>query len=125
MLGYLGLLGLVSLLVVFPAPPSVGLPDTFREAKRITLSMFVCSCVWVTFIPTHRSSRSRDTVPQEVSAILASEAGLLFCLFLPKCHIILLQPEKTQKNKCLAGSISSEKISSEQKGVPPAQGCLP
>lgn len=33
--------------------------------------------------------------------------------------------KKTQKSKCLAGSISSEKVSSEQKGVPPAQGCLP
>lgn len=52
-LGHVGLLGLVSLLVAVPA---CRLPDTFNEAKQITVSMLVCSCVWVSFTPAHRSA---------------------------------------------------------------------
>ncbi|KAM9658857.1 LOW QUALITY PROTEIN: extracellular calcium-sensing receptor-like [Trichechus inunguis] len=98
MLGYLGLLGLVSLLVAFPAHR---LPDTFNEAKHITLSMLVCSCVWVSFIPAHVSACGKDTVAVEVFAILASGAGLMSCFFFPKCYIILLCPEKNTREQML------------------------
>uniref|UniRef100_H0XRU1 G-protein coupled receptors family 3 profile domain-containing protein n=1 Tax=Otolemur garnettii TaxID=30611 RepID=H0XRU1_OTOGA len=96
MLGYLGFLGLVSLLVAFPAHR---LPDTFNEAKHITLSMLVCSCVWVSSIPAHVSARGKDTVAVEVFAILASGGGLMSCLFFPKCNIILLHPEKNTRGQ--------------------------
>lgn len=60
MLGYLGLLWLVSLLVAFP---SCRLPDTFNKAKCITLSMCVCSCVWASSIPAHVSTQGRAQWP--------------------------------------------------------------
>ncbi|KAM5223998.1 LOW QUALITY PROTEIN: extracellular calcium-sensing receptor-like [Hipposideros larvatus] len=110
MVGYLGFLGLFSLLVAFPARR---LPGTLNEAKHITLSMLVCSCVWVTFLPAHMSAQGKDTAAVEVFAILASGAGLSSCLFIPKCYIILLRPEKNTKNKCLAGIVSSENIPNE------------
>uniref|UniRef100_A0ABI7YAZ3 G-protein coupled receptors family 3 profile domain-containing protein n=1 Tax=Felis catus TaxID=9685 RepID=A0ABI7YAZ3_FELCA len=102
MLGYLGLLGLLSLLVTFR---TCWLPDPFNEAKHFTLSMCVCSCVWPSFIPAHMSTQGKDTVAVEVFAILASAAGLMSCLFFPKCYIILLHPEKNPKEKMLVNEL--------------------
>ncbi|ELK17757.1 Vomeronasal type-2 receptor 26 [Pteropus alecto] len=97
MLGYLGLLGLVSSLVAFPTRQ---LPNIFNEAKHITLSMLVCSCVWVS-IPAHVRVRGKDTVAMEVFAILASGADLTSCLFFLKCYFILPHPEKNTKEQIL------------------------
>lgn len=94
MMGYLGLLGLVSLLVAFPAHQ---LPDTFNQAKHLTLSMLVCSCVWGSFVPAHMSTQGKDTAAIEVFALLASGAGLMCCLFFPKCYTILLHPERNTR----------------------------
>uniref|UniRef100_A0A3Q2TYS1 Taste receptor type 1 member 2-like n=1 Tax=Fundulus heteroclitus TaxID=8078 RepID=A0A3Q2TYS1_FUNHE len=70
------------------------LPKNYNEAKAITFCLLLLIIIWIISITTHQLYSGKSVQVIYAMAVLCSIYSFLFWYFLPKCYIIMFQPQK-------------------------------
>lgn len=95
MLAYIALLAVVCFLFAFKGKQ---LPDLYKSASFVSISMMIFLVVWIVFIPVYINMSGKYQQAIEAAAILVSNYSVLCCHFAPKCYIMLFRKELNNEN---------------------------
>ena len=95
MLTYIALLAVVCFLFAFKGKQ---LPDLYKNASFVSISMMIFLVVWIVFIPVYINMSGKYQRAIEAAAILVSNYSVLCCHFAPKCYIMLFRKELNNEN---------------------------
>ncbi|XP_035595569.1 taste receptor type 1 member 1 [Oncorhynchus keta] len=70
------------------------LPKNYNESKAITLYLLFLILTWITFCTASILYHGKYLQLFNAMSVLSSSYSILFCYFLPKCYIIIFQPQK-------------------------------
>ncbi|KAM9751961.1 G-protein coupled receptor family C group 6 member A-like [Menidia menidia] len=70
------------------------LPKNYNEAKAITFCLFLLILIWIIFATLQFIYRRRYIESLNAAAVLCSVYSFMGWYFLPKCFIIIFQPQK-------------------------------
>ncbi|XP_028994782.1 G-protein coupled receptor family C group 6 member A-like [Betta splendens] len=88
--GYNAFLGLTCLIFAFKGKK---LPDLYKNAYLITISMLLFLIIWLLFIQIYINNYGKKKTATEGGAILISSYSILLCHLAPKCYIMLFKKE--------------------------------
>uniref|UniRef100_A0A3B4XU92 G-protein coupled receptors family 3 profile domain-containing protein n=1 Tax=Seriola lalandi dorsalis TaxID=1841481 RepID=A0A3B4XU92_SERLL len=95
MLGYNAFLALICFMFAFKGKQ---LPDLYKNANLITISMLLFLIIWILFIPIYLNLVGKYKRAIESAAILISSYSILGCHLAPKCYIMLFRKEINNEN---------------------------
>ncbi|XP_042069687.1 G-protein coupled receptor family C group 6 member A-like isoform X2 [Haplochromis burtoni] len=90
MLVYNTFLGLICFLFAFKGRQ---LPDLYKNASLITISMLLFIVMWIIFLPIYLTLTGKYQPAVQSAAILTSCFSILGCHLAPKCYIMLFRKE--------------------------------
>nr|KAF6335204.1 glutamate metabotropic receptor 2 [Pipistrellus kuhlii] len=106
-------------------------PENFNEAKFIGFTMYTTCIIWLAFLPIFYVTASDYRVQTTTMCVSVSLSGsvVLGCLFAPKLHIILFQPQKNVVSHHAPtsrfGSTAARASPGPGPGPGPASTCVP
>ncbi|KAF3701512.1 G-protein coupled receptor family C group 6 member A Precursor [Channa argus] len=110
MISYNAFLALICFLFAFKGKQ---LPDLYKNASQITISMVLFLIIWILFIQIYINLVGKYKPAIESAAVLISSYSILVCHLAPKCYIMIFKKE-INNEKTIAEYIRKHY---EQKGM--------
>ncbi|XP_054586179.2 G-protein coupled receptor family C group 6 member A [Nothobranchius furzeri] len=92
---YISLLGFICFLFAIKGRE---LPDLYRNAVLISISMVMFLIIWIIFLPLFLTLEGRYRPASNCAAILISGYSILGCHLAPKCYIMVFRKELNNEN---------------------------
>lgn len=95
MIVYKGFWGIICFLFAYKGKQ---LPDLYKNAGLISISMLLYLVIWIVFVPLYLTFKVKYTPAMEYAAVLISSYSILCCHLAPKCYIMVFRKELNNQN---------------------------